>query len=125
MKVALRPQATPFGTLGRLWTTVYLCDYAAQPPFRRTINRPASGPRVYSSIDQAPLTLIKAAPVEILQAIRRAYSRGPIRSDAMASPLAGDTRLYGSRDPVSGRTVNVEAVYVLSSSVGTRQIRRY
>lgn len=24
---------------GQLWGTVYLCDYAAQPPFRRSINR--------------------------------------------------------------------------------------
>lgn len=25
--------------LGRLWMTIYLCDYAAQPPFRRSLNR--------------------------------------------------------------------------------------
>jgi TnpA family transposase len=48
--------------LGRLWTTVYLCDYAAQPPFRRTINR----------------LLVRGESVHELE---RVIHYGPIRAD--------------------------------------------
>jgi len=48
--------------LGRLWHTVYLCDYAAQPPFRRSVNR----------------LLVRGESVHQLE---RAIHYGPIRAD--------------------------------------------
>jgi TnpA family transposase len=48
--------------IGRLWTSVYLCDYAAQPPFRRTVNR----------------LLVRGESVHQLE---RAIHYGPIRAD--------------------------------------------
>jgi TnpA family transposase len=47
--------------LGQLWRTVYLCDYCAQPAFRRTINR----------------LLVRGESVHQLQ---RAIHYGPIRA---------------------------------------------
>jgi TnpA family transposase len=47
---------------GRLWTTIYLCDYAAQPPFRRSVNR----------------LLVRGESVHQLE---RAIHYGPIRAD--------------------------------------------
>src|SRR5580704_2759386 len=48
--------------LGQLWHTVHLCDYAAQPPFRRTVNR----------------LLVREESVHQLE---RAIHYGPIRAD--------------------------------------------
>jgi TnpA family transposase len=48
--------------LGQLWHTVYLCDYAAQPPFRRGVNR----------------LLVRGESVHQLE---RAIHYGPIRAD--------------------------------------------
>jgi TnpA family transposase len=48
--------------LGQLWHTVYLCDYAAQPPFRRSVNR----------------LLVRGESVHQLE---RAIHYGPIRAD--------------------------------------------
>jgi len=48
--------------LGQLWLAVYLCDYTAQPAFRRTINR----------------LLVRGESVHQLQ---RAIHYGPIRAD--------------------------------------------
>jgi TnpA family transposase len=47
---------------GQLWDAVYLCDYAAQPPFRRSVNR----------------VLVRGESVHQLE---RVIHAGPIRSD--------------------------------------------
>jgi TnpA family transposase len=47
---------------GQLWGTVYLCDYAAQEPFRRSINR---------LLDRG----------ESVHQLERVIHTGPIRSD--------------------------------------------
>jgi TnpA family transposase len=48
--------------LGQLWTSVHVCDYAAQPPFRRAVNR----------------LLVRGESVHQLE---RAIHYGPIRAD--------------------------------------------
>ena len=42
----------------------------------------------------------------------------------MAGRVTGYTRLHGGADPVSRRTLNADAVYVLSPSGGPRQVCR-
>jgi TnpA family transposase len=56
------PTYTALTQIGQLWTSIYLCDYAAQPPFRRAVNR----------------LLVRGESVHQLE---RAIHYGPIRAD--------------------------------------------
>ena len=91
---------------GQWWDTVYLCDYAAQPPFRRSVNRILVRGESVHELERVIHALTNAVIAyntwKLNQVLERLHESGqPVPSDEILAHIA----------PIAFRHINLQGIY--------------